>query len=109
MEELEQLRLLDQLEGEEKEKKIKELNKPYEDFIKKRKREIEMMENGYYYECYHDKEKFIDEDLYVKHFKENHSSDFPFYCDVCKKGFFAYNSLESHCNNSQKHKKKLKK
>ena len=49
-------------------------------------------------ECYHDHIRYIDEEAYVKHFKEQHPEDYPFYCEECKKGFFSYDAIQNHNN-----------
>ena len=79
--------------------------KEQEDFKKeediKMQNEVENNKNekegtSYYYECYRDRKIFQTEKNYVKHFKRCHPNDFPFYCDQCNKGFFSYNSIETH-------------
>ena len=34
----------------------------------------------------------------IRNRKENPKDDYPFHCDICNKGFMAYESLKSHCN-----------
>ena len=66
---------------------------------------MERKNKKFYYECYHDHEKYYEEKLNEKHFKERHPEDHPFYCEICNKSFIDYNSLENHYG-SKKHKKK---
>ena len=70
--------------------------------MQKQKREQEIKRQKYYYECYIDKKSFISEKEYVKHFREYHNDDYPFYCEECCKGFFSYQSIKAH--NGAKHK-----
>jgi len=51
----------------------------------------------YYYECYHEGTKFQDEKSYVSHFKSEHPNDYPFYCNICHKGFYSYMAIDNHC------------
>ena len=59
-------------------------------------------DNVDYFECYRDGKRFSYEKSYVKHFEKYHPNDFPFYCDLCHKGFFSSNAIENHIN-SKKH------
>ena len=47
--------------------------------------------------CYLDLNEFETEKGYIKHFKNCHPEDYPFYCYDCQKGFFSNNAIENHC------------
>ena len=83
---------------EEEKKKLEEIKK--KDEIKKvqilKAKEKSSKNNQYYYTCYLDKKEFYNEKSYVKHFIQFHKDDFPFYCDICRRGFWSYNSIEDH-------------
>ena len=83
---------------EEEKKKLEEMKK--KDEIKKvqilKSKEKNSKNNQYYYTCYLDKKEFYNEKSYVKHFIQFHKDDFPFYCDICRRGFWSYNSIEDH-------------
>ena len=49
-----------------------------------------------YYVCYSDGKKFQNEINYIKHFEKYHPNDFPFYCELCQKGFYSSNAIENH-------------
>ena len=59
-------------------------------------------DNFYFFECYGDGKRFSYEKSYVKHFEKYHPNDFPFYYDLCHKGFFSPNAIENHIK-SKKH------
>ena len=82
---------LEDLKGQMVEKKYQ--NKRQEDNQKNSK---EQKLEPYYYECYHDKQKFDDEEKYVVHFLKFHKGDFPFYCSICKRGFWSYKAINAH-------------
>ena len=56
----------------------------------------------YYYICYHDGKTFENERKYVAHFNKFHYNDFPFYCDICERGFYSYSAITEH-NRAKKH------
>ena len=69
--------------------------------------------NNEYYEkniyiCQIDSVKFFNEDDYLEHYDEEHPDTYPFYCELCKRGFNHEKALISHINTSFKHKKKNK-
>ena len=87
----------EQIKIQEKEKKKEEENKKQKElktiqFSNAQKEKLEL----FYYECYHDKQKFDTEKEYVRHFIKFHKNDFPFYCNICKRGFWAYESINAH-------------
>ena len=59
-------------------------------------KEQKIKNNQYYYKCYLDKKEFKKEKSYVNHFIQFHKGDFPFYCDICNRGFWSYMSIEDH-------------
>ena len=50
----------------------------------------------YYYECYLDKQKIYNEKEYTDHFFKFHKGDFPFYCNICQKGFWSSKAIDGH-------------
>ena len=69
--------------------------------------------NNEYYEkkiyiCQIDSVKFFNEDDYLEHYDEEHPDTYPFYCELCKRGFNHEKALISHINTSFKHKKRIK-
>ena len=66
-------------------------------------------EQEYYYECYHDNIRYLTEKQYVEHFQKVHPNDYPFYCEVCERGFLSEEAIESHYNYSITHNNKITK
>ena len=86
-----------------KEKNLEELKEQKEEKEYYNKRQKYLQKNSkeqklelYYYECYLDKQKFDNEKEYAEHFFKFHKGDFPFYCDICKKGFWSYKAIDGH-------------
>ena len=50
---------------------------------------------------YIDGKSFISEWEYVGHFKQYHQNDYPFYCNLCNKGFYSSQAINNH--NRAKH------
>ena len=75
----------------EKEKELVQLQKNNLE-----ERQSDIQNNQYLYKCYIDNKKFNTEKEYVMHFVHCHNGDFPFYCDICDKGFWSFESLEQH-------------
>ena len=99
---------LEELKKQEEEKRKEEIEKNKEKqqvkFLEKFDKEIKQREkennnNEYYYQCYHDGYTFETEKDYVNHFYRYHKDDYPFYCDICNKGFFSYKSISIHNRN----------
>ena len=116
----EELKRLEELKRQEELKRLEELKKKIEE--NKRQEYIERIreekilqlnnlvlkeqeqndslqnikKNEYYYECYHDSITFETEQKYINHFRKFHPNDFPFYCDICNKGFYSYKAINEH-------------
>ena len=112
----EELRIKEELKRQEELKRLEELKKKIEE--NKRQEYIERIreekilqllkeqeqndslqnikKNEYYYECYHDSITFETEQKYINHFRKFHPNDFPFYCDICNKGFYSYKAINEH-------------
>lgn len=104
----------------ENKKKIEESKRKQEEIIKKeelkrkqdelkKKNELKTFKNKKnsktnedYYVCYIDGKEFIKEKDYVNHFSLNHKNDYPFYCEICRKGFFSFQAIDNH-NFSKNH------
>ena len=94
---IEELKKIEKLQEEEK-KKQEELNR-----INDIKKQYQAESNqDVYYECYLDKKRFKNEKEYVYHFSKYHNNDYPFYCDLCNKGFYSFQAIENH-NFSKNH------
>ena len=50
----------------------------------------------HYYECYLDRQKFYNEKEYTEHFFKFHKGDFPFYSNICQKGFWSSKAIDGH-------------
>ena len=111
----EELRIKEELRQKEELKKIEELKKQKEEKQQeniekiKEEKKLQLLEeqeqntnvqninkNEYYYECYHDSITFETEQQYINHFRKFHPNDFPFYCDICNKGFYSYKAINEH-------------
>ena len=88
----------------EKNKKQKEIEKNQSLKVQGKNNRIEIQNQLYYYQCYLDNQKFYNEKEYVEHFLKSHKNDFPFYCDICNRGFWSYLSIESHSRAKGHHK-----
>jgi len=93
---LEEKQKLEQIRKQQEEKRPDNLILP------KHKELDNFTREEYYYICYHDGKTFEDESKYMQHFNKFHSDDFPFYCDICEKGFNSYNAIDQH-NRAKKH------
>ena len=85
-----------QIQKQQEEKRIGEMILPKEKELNNFKRE------EYYYICYHDGKTFENERKYVQHFNKFHSNDFPFYCNICNRGFYSYSEIDEH-NRAKRH------
>jgi len=111
----EEIKRKEELVRKEEEMKRKEEEiKRKEEELKKHEKEIKREEvlkhqkiskakENYFYICYLDRKRFNNENDYIKHFSIYHEDDYPFYCEICKRGFFSYQALENH-NFSKNHK-----
>ena len=88
---------------EKKGRNLEEQKRQMEEKKYRNKRQKDIQKNSkeqklepYYYECYLDKQKFDNEKEYAEHFFKFHKGDFPFYCDICKKGFWSYKAIDGH-------------
>ena len=81
---------------EEEMKRKEEEIKRKEEELKRHKKEIKRKEVlkhqkiskakvNYFYICYLDRERFNNENDYIKHFSIYHKDDYPFYCEICKR------------------------
>ena len=77
-----------------KEIRMKELLRQKQ--IEENERQEKIKQKNSYYECYIDNKVFESEKEYIEHFNNYHKNDFPFYCDICNKGFFSYKSINDH-------------
>ena len=91
----------EEIKRKEKELKKHEKEIKREEVLKHQK--ISKAKENYFYICYLDRKRFNNENDYIKHFSIYHEDDYPFYCEICKRGFFSYQALENH-NFSKNHK-----
>ena len=70
--------------------------------LQEEKKQENSKKEEYYYKCYHDGKTFENERKYVAHFNKFHYNDFPFYCDICERGFYSYSAITEH-NRAKKH------
>ena len=96
---------LERLKRKEEVMKYEELKRKEKLKEEDQKNEIEQLQeedfgnqNDNNYICYIDKQSFPSEKLYVEHFQKEHSDDYPFYCDICKKGFLHEEDKNKHDN-----------
>ena len=95
----EELRKFEELKRLEKERKKKEELRKKEEIKNQNKPKTNQ---DIFYECYLDNKRFNSEKEYINHFSKYHNKDYPFYCDICKKGFFSFQAIENH-NFSKNH------
>jgi len=56
------------------------------------KEEKEICNDGFYFECFYDKERFSTQNLFLKHFRKEH----PVFCCMCGKKFSSKIKLQNH-------------
>ena len=114
-----ELRKREEIERKNEEiRKIKEKKRQFEEYIRKKEEyqkqfEKNMMNQTLHIEnrpnqlfiCGEDGKRIISERAYIQHFDEEHPNLFPFFCNICDKGFNSLNSLLDHKQNSLKHKR----
>ena len=98
----EDIKILEESKKKQEEiiKKEEELKRQKESKIPENKKNSK--ENEDYYVCYIDGKEFKREKDYVNHFLLNHKNDYPFYCEICRKGFFSFQAIDNH-NFSKNH------
>ena len=61
------------------------------------KKKEKIMTQKFYYKCHYDQKVFESEEEFANHYYHCHlSNKFPFYCNICKRGFYIYSSLLAH-------------
>ena len=98
----EELRKFEELKRLEKERKKKEELRKKEEIKNLKNQNKPKTNQDIFYECYLDNKRFNSEKEYINHFSKYHNKDYPFYCDICKKGFFSFQAIENH-NFSKNH------
>ena len=98
----EELRKFEELKRLEKERKKKEELRKKEEIKNLKNQNKPKSNQDIFYECYLDNKRFNSEKEYINHFSKYHNKDYPFYCDICKKGFFSFQAIENH-NFSKNH------
>ena len=98
----EELRKFEELKRLEKERKKKEELRKKEEIKNIKNQNKPKTNQDIFYECYLDNKRFNSEKEYINHFSKYHNKDYPFYCDICKKGFFSFQAIENH-NFSKNH------
>ena len=84
-----------------------EENEEYEDDEEGENESEEEEEEKYNFRCIFDGAAFIEENHYKIHFMRCHPNKFPFFCNICKRGFNSYEAILSHKQNSLIHKRKI--